>query len=404
MEKTKKNEAVPLLAELDEVRDPQMDADMALALQLQAEFEQEAFEEAHSRQQGFSKVQAVPAPSTWQPLSRPAISPDDEEDAMDEDDYYFEEADFVGEHIASLSTPGLITKHDPHISALENVKNLAERFPSGPLGNMDGMRMDNRSANTLARKAAKAQKRRVRQMSDEARETRGGVIDERTRVVLFKLVNAGHIDEVTTCISSGKEAVVFYGPTPEGRPEVAVKIFKTTLSKFRNRSDYITGDHRYQGITNIDKQPTHTLIKMWCDKEFRNLSRALKAGLPVPEPLVTKENVLLMSFIGSEGQAAPRLADVTLSTSRSRKMLKELLLFVKTLYSECALVHADLSPYNVLVWKKRPWVIDFGQAVDLSHPRALAFLERDLRTLHDHFVQVATDTVEEMLQFVVGKL
>jgi RIO kinase 1 len=49
------------------------------------------------------------------------------------------------------------------------------------------------------------------------------------------------------------------------------------------------------------------------------------------------------------------------------------------------LVHADLSEYNVMVWEEKSWIIDVSQAVDLGHPRAREFLERDLANIHRFF-------------------
>ena len=37
--------------------------------------------------------------------------------------------------------------------------------------------------------------------------------------------------------------------------------------------------------------------------------------------------------------------------------------------TRAGLVHADLSPYNVLWWRDRAWVIDLPQAVDLRQSR-----------------------------------
>jgi hypothetical protein len=47
------------------------------------------------------------------------------------------------------------------------------------------------------------------------------------------------------------------------------------------------------------------------------------------------------------------------------------------LYHWCHLIHADLSEYNVLTYNGRCYVIDLGQAVDVSHPRADELLRSD---------------------------
>jgi RIO kinase 1 len=51
-------------------------------------------------------------------------------------------------------------------------------------------------------------------------------------------------------------------------------------------------------------------------------------------------------------------------------------------------VHGDLSPFNVLVWEGRIWVIDFPQAVDPRKNRhAESLLARDVIRICDHFAR-----------------
>lgn len=84
-------------------------------------------------------------------------------------------------------------------------------------------------------------------------------VDDKTRLILFKLINAGTLEDVTGVVSVGKEAVVLHGRGVPGATvaiegdqnqmlpvpaEVALKVYKTTLSDFKNRSDYVKGDPR----------------------------------------------------------------------------------------------------------------------------------------------------------------
>lgn len=50
------------------------------------------------------------------------------------------------------------------------------------------------------------------------------------------------------------------------------------------------------------------------------------------------------------------------------------------------LVHADISEYNIMM-SDPPTLIDFGQGVILSHPRAMEFLERDVRNILKYFAK-----------------
>jgi serine/threonine-protein kinase RIO1 len=57
---------------------------------------------------------------------------------------------------------------------------------------------------------------------------------------------------------------------------------------------------------------------------------------------------------------------------------------IRRLYRK-ELVHADMSEYNVLVKDGEPYMIDFGQAVDLRHPNAMMFLKRDVNNILQYF-------------------
>jgi len=49
-------------------------------------------------------------------------------------------------------------------------------------------------------------------------------------------------------------------------------------------------------------------------------------------------------------------------------------------------VHADLSPYNLLWWRDRLWMIDFPQAVDLlQNPHGFELLHHDVITMTTWF-------------------
>lgn len=77
---------------------------------------------------------------------------------------------------------------------------------------------------------------------------------------------------------------------------IAVKIFFTTLDQFSKRADYVTGDSRYRG-RDVSKLTKRRLVTLWCDKEFRNLARAHRSGVPCPRPLAHVGHVLVMSFV-----------------------------------------------------------------------------------------------------------
>lgn len=77
------------------------------------------------------------------------------------------------------------------------------------------------------------------------------------------------------------------------------------------------------------------------------------AGILAPRPIEHKLHVLVMDFIGKESKAALRLKDAKLSDEQSCKAHRDLCLVLWTLYSQCKLVHADFSEYNILYSQAR---------------------------------------------------
>ena len=49
------------------------------------------------------------------------------------------------------------------------------------------------------------------------------------------------------------------------------------------------------------------MVKMWAEKEMRNLARLHASGIRCPRPVQLRTHVLVMDLIGQEGVAALRL-------------------------------------------------------------------------------------------------
>jgi len=76
----------------------------------------------------------------------------------------------------------------------------------------------------------------------------------------------------------------------------AIKIFKTSILVFKDRDKYVSGEHRFrQGYS---RHNPRKMVKLWAEKEMRNLTRLRLAGVPVPGVLFLKQHVLVMEFIG----------------------------------------------------------------------------------------------------------
>jgi len=208
------------------------------------------------------------------------------------------------------------------------------------------------------------------------------VFDSKTLLALYKLFNDGYLDILNGVISTGKEANVYWGVTPEGQ-DVAVKIYRISTLDFKNFLKYIEGDPRFLSIG----KKIHTRIYVWAQKEFKNLTIAKKVGAHVPTPVTVYKNILIMEFIGENGLPAPLLKDYL--PKNPEKILEIVLSDIEKLYVKGHLVHADLSEYNILVHKEIPYIIDIAQGVNIQHPNALNFLVRDIRNILRFFREEA---------------
>jgi len=96
------------------------------------------------------------------------------------------------------------------------------------------------------------------------------------------------------------QADVFQSEPPESESVgVAVKVFFTSLDQFSKRAAYVEGDSRYRG-RDLGKLSKRKLVGLWCEKEFRNLARVFRCGVPCPRPLLHAGHVLLMTFVQEE--------------------------------------------------------------------------------------------------------
>lgn len=117
----------------------------------------------------------------------------------------------------------------------------------------------------------------------------------------------------------GKEAVVLHADCDKHSDqlnlpdECVIKVFKTTLSEFKQRDKYIKDDYRFKD--RIGKQTTRKTIRLWAEKEMHNLVRVKNAGIPCPDVIELKHHVLVMSFIGHNHKPAPKLKHVSLSAA-----------------------------------------------------------------------------------------
>ncbi|MEM0232811.1 MAG: serine protein kinase RIO [Candidatus Nezhaarchaeales archaeon] len=223
------------------------------------------------------------------------------------------------------------------------------------------------------------------------------VFDAFTLEALYKLINKKVIDVLYGVVDTGKESRVYWAKSPEGE-DLAVKIFLTSTREFKKTIlQYIEGDPRFKKI----KKGTRPLVYAWALKEFKNLKRAYEVGVSVPKPIAVYRNVVVMKFIGEEGIPAPLLKDAEINDYE--EMFRKVVENIKILYCKAGIIHADLSEYNIMVWKGIPVFFDFGQAVLTTHPNADLFLERDVKNIVNYFKKKGVKAdVEDVMMEISG--
>ncbi|KAI4364731.1 hypothetical protein MLD38_020786 [Melastoma candidum] len=292
-------------------------------------------------------------------------------------------------------------------STLQPLSNRTQKFShhisASPLEEWEG-RINVGISSTVAASIQESVRRtaigRVRTSEKADRATVEQAIDNRTRMVLFKMLNREVFHDINGCISTGKEANVYHATRSDGQ-ELAIKVYKTSILVFKDRDRYVQGDYRFRHA--YSKHNPRKMVQTWAEKEMRNLMRLKAAGIRCPVPHLLRLHVLVMEFIGKDGWAAPRLKDAALSLDNMREGYFEIVIAMRRLYQKCKLVHADLSEYNILYFEGHLYIIDVSQSVDLDHPHAEDFLREDCRHISDFFRKhgVAVMTIRELFDFIV---
>ncbi|ELW71758.1 Serine/threonine-protein kinase RIO1 [Tupaia chinensis] len=244
-----------------------------------------------------------------------------------------------------------------------------------------------------------------------------------------------------------EQANVYHASTPDGESR-AVKIYKTSILVFKDRDKYVSGEFRLNtaeipcpepimlrshvlvmGFIGKDDMPAPLLKnaqlseskarelylqviqymrRMYQDarlvhadlSEFNMLLNT--AEIPCPEPIMLRSHVLVMGFIGKDDMPAPLLKNAQLSESKARELYLQVIQYMRRMYQDARLVHADLSEFNMLYHVGGVFIIDVSQSVEHDHPHALEFLRKDCANVNDFFLKhgVAVMTVRELFEFV----
>ncbi|KAJ8378164.1 hypothetical protein AAFF_G00245500 [Aldrovandia affinis] len=411
--------AFPTIPEVSEplfvVEETDTSSDLMLAQMLQMEFDREFDTQLRIEEKKFNGDSKVSISFENYRMVHPFDDSDSSEDEVDWQDTPRDP--YRADKPMTTSRKGFVgkgknitTKHDEVVCGRKNTARMENFAPEVQVGDGIGMdlKLSNQVYNALKQHCYAEQRRSARLHEKKEHSTAEHAVDPRTRLLMYKMVNAGILENINGCISTGKEAVVFHadGGSLEDKTipeECVLKVFKTTLNEFKNRDQYTTDYYRFKD--RFSKLNPRKIIRMWAEKEMHNLTRMRKAGILCPEVVVLKKHILVMSFIGQNHVPAPKLKEVKLGSEDMRGAYYQVLHMMQQLYEECSLVHADLSEYNMLWHEGKVWVIDVSQSVELTHPHGLEFLFRDCRNVSTFFLKAGvadTMNVYDLFNAVSG--
>lgn len=188
------------------------------------------------------------------------------------------------------------------------------------------------------------------------------------------LVKANVIEAFGKPLGVGKEADVYDALTPAGQ-RVAVKFHRlgrTSFKQTKRKRGYVTG-YTYT-------PDWHHQSRIAAKKEYKALEILYPKGVAVPKPIKQNRHVLVMSMI--EGAELYHYSELL----NPQAVLNEILANTRKAYRDAHTIHADLSPYNIILQPNQHiLIIDWPQYATTKHPNAQQLLKRDLQNVLRYF-------------------
>jgi RIO kinase 2 len=179
-------------------------------------------------------------------------------------------------------------------------------------------------------------------------------------LALSDLVKRDRVSSIGERIGVGKESVVYgaFGEVP-----LAIKFHRQGRTSFKHVRRL--RDH----LKDKPKVPWLYAAALAARHEFAVMEK-LYPRVSIPRPVAASRHALAMEFV-----SGPQLNKITLSDPGDGldMILEEVGRALKL-----GIIHADLSEFNIMMAEDGPKIIDWPQAVEVTHPHAEELLERDL--------------------------
>lgn len=218
------------------------------------------------------------------------------------------------------------------------------------------------------------------------------VFDKLTLFTIYELMNKGIIEDFYGVVSAGKESRIYHAKS-KNNEELAVKIYLVNNAEFRrSRNLYVLNDPRFRRVPN----QLRDFIYLWARREYSNLQSAYNSGIPVPRPIAVNRNVLVMSFLGKDGERYPLIREIDIDPETGLMIYEKVVDYMEKLYKIARLIHGDLSEYNIVFdYPDDVYFIDLSQAVHISHPMADELLRRDIKNVNRYFSSIGVETIDD---------
>ena len=202
------------------------------------------------------------------------------------------------------------------------------------------------------------------------------------------VTSSGAFDTELGIVKTGKEADLFLieravPGDPAQRSILAAKRYRgAETSDFHRSSRYSEGrgmrnTRDSRAVSRGSSYGKTVAAGRWAYAEFEALCTLHRLGVPVPYPVQVNDTEILMQFMGTGREAAPRLAQVRTTRHELQSYLDQTIEILRGI-ADAGFAHGDLSPYNLLVHEGRVIVIDLPQLVEVaSNPSGMDFLHRD---------------------------
>ncbi|UCG02968.1 MAG: hypothetical protein JSW11_03065 [Candidatus Heimdallarchaeota archaeon] len=224
-----------------------------------------------------------------------------------------------------------------------------------------------------------------------------------------QLLATGEIRKVLSVIGGGKEATVLLAENTE-EELVCAKVFRYFTSTIRKR---------LRGTIHLLEDDMAALA---AKQEYWNLHEMKVNNIPVPEPILLSDNIVIMEFIAEENGSlipAPLLREVNLSHYDPEELFYDSIDILAELFLKGYYIHGDYSEHNLMLTQKGVLLtMDVSQSVQYNTrtfidtpfririDRAIDLLETDIENINRYFRRAYRITISpnEVKEAIIKEL